>query len=429
MSPAEAVLLSWSFPPWLTAINIFAALVYAQGWSKVHRLVPDRLRLIHLFSFLAGLASLQIALSSPIDAFDAFFLTGHMSQHLLLMMVVPPLILLGNPAIPLLRGLPRIAMRAIGRAIRWKPFAWLLRVRTHPALCWIAFAVTMIGWHLTKPYDLALRSSGWHEMEHLTFLSTSTLFWWPVIQPWPSRAHWPRWSMILYLPFADVVNSVLSAFFVFSGRILYPFYLGMPRLSGLSVANDQVMAGAVMWVAGSLAFIIPAVAIAVKILSPAAPVRFPCVRRPSGINSRPHTFLTAAMCVLPLAAFAYGSLTTRAIDIDDDEPRAQTVSGPLLITLFAPREPMRAGPAEFAVLVRDPQSNVPLPDSSVQIAASRIGLGEGRETISARTARTTNRLLHGAKIDFPSRGTWEVDVTVEGDSAREAVLAAQIEVE
>src|SRR5580704_13860775 len=102
MSPAEAVLLSWSFPPWLTAINIFAALVYAQGWSKVHRLVPDRLRLIHLFSFLAGLASLQIALSSPIDAFDAFFLTGHMSQHLLLMMVVPPLILLGNPAIPLL---------------------------------------------------------------------------------------------------------------------------------------------------------------------------------------------------------------------------------------------------------------------------------------------------------------------------------------
>jgi cytochrome c oxidase assembly factor CtaG len=428
MSPGEAALFSWSFPPWLTAFNIFAAFLYAQGWSKVRFLVPDRLRVRHLLSFLSGLASLQIALSSPIDAFDAFFLTDHMSQHLLLMMVVPPLILLGNPAIPLLRGLPRTVRRAIGMAIRSKPLRWLLRVRTHPALCWIAFAFTMIGWHLPRPYDLVLRASGWHEIEHLTFLLTSTLFWWPVIQPWPSRAHWPRWSMILYLLLADVVNSVLSAFLVFSGRVLYPYYLGMPRLNGLSVANDQVLAGAVMWVVGSIAFIIPGVAIALKLLSPSGPVRTSRVRRISRIDSRQHIFLTAAICFLPLAALAYGFLTAGAIDIDDDVPQAQTSSGPFLVTLFAPRDAVETGSAELAVLVRDSRSNLPLPEALVQITASRISMGGGLEIASASTARTTNRLLHGARIGFPSQGMWEVDVTVQGDDARTATLTTQMEV-
>ena len=84
--------------------------------------------------------------------------------------------------------------------------------------------VAMFAWHTPALYELALRSSAWHQVEHACFFLTSLIFWWPVVQPWPSRARWPRWAMVPYLLIADLQNTALSAILVFSDRVLYPSY-------------------------------------------------------------------------------------------------------------------------------------------------------------------------------------------------------------
>jgi cytochrome c oxidase assembly factor CtaG len=218
-----------------------------------------------------GLAWLWLAIASPLDAFGSLVLTAHMVQHLLLMMVAPPLILLGSPAIPLLRGLPRWAARdALGPFLTWPLLERLGRALTHPAFCWVAMTVAMLGWHVPAAYELALRSPGWHEVEHACFFITSLLFWWPIIQPWPSVAQWPRWVIPIYLLLGDVVNTILSAFLCFSNRILYPTYAAAPRIFDLAPLDDQVAAGAMMWFVGSVAFLGPAVILTVQLLSPSA---------------------------------------------------------------------------------------------------------------------------------------------------------------
>ena len=139
--------------------------------------------------------------------------------------------------------------------------------------------VAMFAWHTPALYELALRSPAWHQVEHACFFVTSLIFWWPVVQPWPSKAQWPRWAMVPYLLIADLQNTALSAILVFSDRVLYPSYSAVPRLFGFSALEDQVAAGSIMWVVGSLAFIVPAIVIAVQCLSrkpsrePTTPVR------------------------------------------------------------------------------------------------------------------------------------------------------------
>src|SRR5271169_1142346 len=99
-SAAQAVLASWSFPPWITALNLLTVLLYLRGWIALHCQIPSRFAIGRLLSFIGGIATLQVALASPIDAFDPFLLTDHMFQHMLLMMIVPPLVLMGDPVMP-----------------------------------------------------------------------------------------------------------------------------------------------------------------------------------------------------------------------------------------------------------------------------------------------------------------------------------------
>ena len=138
--------------------------------------------------------------------------------------------------------------------------------------------------------------------------------------------------------------------------------------------------------------------------------------------------MPALTCVLPLIALAYGFLKADTIDIDDDVPQAQTASGPFLVTLFVSREGINAGSAELAVLVRDSKSNQPMPNVELQITASTIGIEEKPERIFASGEPTTNRLLYGARINFPSRGMWDVSVAARSEDNQEVTLTTRIEV-
>jgi len=139
---------------------------------------------------------------------------------------------------------------------------------THPISCWLAATVTLIGWHSPAAFEFALRLDFWHEIEHACFFATSILFWWPVMQPWPSVARWPRWSIPLYLFIGMMANDALSAFLAFCDRVLYPSYAPGSPLFTISPLDDQALAGALMWVFGSFVYLIPAVVITLQMLSP-----------------------------------------------------------------------------------------------------------------------------------------------------------------
>src|ERR1700745_1673661 len=266
---SNAIFGSWSIPFGPTFALILTALLYFRGWFKLRRLAPQRFDGWRLTGFFGGLLSLFIAISSPLDSFANLLLQVHMVQHLLCMMVAPPLLLLGNPFLPLLTGLPRpIAREAIGPFLVWRPLRQLGLWLTHPRTAWIIFVAFTLGWHLPAPYELTLHSDAWHEVEHICFLLSALLFWWPVVQPWPSRPQWPRWTMIPYLLLADIQNTALSAFLSFSDRVLYPTYEKVPHFSGMTALSDQNIAGAIMWVPGSIAYLLPAAVIAVRYLSP-----------------------------------------------------------------------------------------------------------------------------------------------------------------
>jgi cytochrome c oxidase assembly factor CtaG len=265
---AWQALASWSIPPYFTGSVILTAVVYARGFRPLHIQMPQRFPSWRLTAFMGGLGALLIAIASPMAAFDDLLLQVHMVQHMLLMFVAPPLLLLGAPQIPLLRGLPvAVAKPLLGPMLRSRTVRKTADVLAHPVICWLALAVATWTWHVPGPYQLALRSERWHELEHWCFIAAAMMFWWPVVQPWPSRPRWPGWAMLPYLLLADVQNTVLSAILTFSDRVIYPYYETVPRLAGVTPLNDQIMAGVIMWVPGSLLFLIPAAMIVFNLLS------------------------------------------------------------------------------------------------------------------------------------------------------------------
>jgi cytochrome c oxidase assembly factor CtaG len=264
---ALGILQSWSAPLGLDLALGLTALVYARGWLRLRSAFPGLISLARLAAFFSGIAFVWVAIGSPLNAFDDVSLTVHMAQHLLLMAIAPPLILLGAPALPLLHGLPGwLARGVVGPCLRWGPVKRLGRFVTRAAIAWLVAALALIVWHIPVVFELALRLQWLHEVEHGCFFGAGLVFWWPVVQPWPSRLRWPRWTMIPYLLFADIQNTALSAFLIFSERVLYPTYAAVPRLWGISVLDDQAAAGAIMWVPGSVIFLVPVAVLSIRLL-------------------------------------------------------------------------------------------------------------------------------------------------------------------
>ena len=211
-----------------------------------------------------------------------------MVQHLLLISVAPPLLLLGAPLLPLLRGLPRkLARDGAGPFLVWPALRRGAQRLTHPVSCWIVMAIILCAWHLPPAFDLALRSPAWHKAEHACFLGASLLFWWPVVRPFPSRPQWPVWSVPLYLLAADLLNTTVSAILTFSDHVLYRPYLQAPRLFGTTALSDQSCAGVLMWVPGALVFLVPAALIAMRYLSASDRLVRPKTRQTVSLCRRP----------------------------------------------------------------------------------------------------------------------------------------------
>ena len=265
----DALITTWDVPWIVTAALILTAVIYVRGWLQIRRTRPELFPRWRLMAFLGGILAVFVAVASPLDTFSESLLFMHMAQHFVLMSIAPPLIALGAPVVPMLRGLPRPLIRSWLRPLFATGFVGVMgEFLTRPKVAWLAMNAAYVGWHIPKAYEFALASENWHNFEHACFFFTSLMFWWPVVAPWPWRQHSSRWLLLPYLVGADLVNTGLSAFLCFSGRLLYPSYGAVPRLFGLSALNDQIAAGAFMWVMGSTVFLIPAMAITVQLLSP-----------------------------------------------------------------------------------------------------------------------------------------------------------------
>jgi cytochrome c oxidase assembly factor CtaG/polyferredoxin len=313
---AAAALESWRLDLRVLTLLLAAVWIYARGWRRLHRDAPHRYPVSRLIAFLAGLATIFIALDSPLDLFGGLLLQVHMIQHLLLIMVAPPLLWIGQPVLAFMRGMPRSLLKdGLGPFLTSPTLRrWGCAV-THPVVCWMALAAAIVFWHLPRFYELGLRSPNWHQVQHACFFWAALLFWWPVIQVWPSHSRWPRGAMIPYLIAADLVNTALSAFLSFSDHVVYPSYLWAPRLFGITALDDQATAGAIMWVPGSLAFLLPAVILTFRAFTPAPsrsrlgnPQRHPRQHRPFDLLQLPilrhRYFRRVAQAIMLLLAAA-----------------------------------------------------------------------------------------------------------------------------
>ena len=262
--------LEWVGPAAVMAGLTTAGLIYTVGWRRYRGRLPGRFPASQLAAFLGGLLCLGMAIASPLDEAADGLLSAHMVQHILLLTVAPALLLLGDPLLPLLRGLPGPARRSLAAPLlRRRSLRAAAHALVHPLTALLLSSVIFWGWHLPALFQLALRVPAVHLVEHASFLAGGLLFWYPVIQPWPSRSQGPRGAMIPYLLVADLQNTVLAAVLTFSDRVLYPFYQFHGRAMEAAALDDQVLAGVIMWVPMSLAYLVPAALLTIRLLSPA----------------------------------------------------------------------------------------------------------------------------------------------------------------
>ena len=257
------------FPISLLLALLLTEFLYLRGWLRLRSASVKLIPAWRVISFSLGLFLIWMAVGSPLATLDEQMLTAHMIQHLLLMTFAAPLMLLGLPLKPFLRGLPQqFEQSIVAPLFHWPPVQRLGRMLVRPTFSWLAATATLVGWHVPAIFTLALQSGEWHLFEQATFLVAGLLFWWPVVQPRPNVPAEPRWSILLYLFLATLPCDILSAFLVFSERVAYPVYLSASRQSGLSVLADQQCAGALMWTCITIVYLVPAAILSSRLLAP-----------------------------------------------------------------------------------------------------------------------------------------------------------------
>lgn len=258
----------------------FAGITFAVGWARLRQRRAARFHQL-VFQF-AGLLFVGLALLSPIDRYAASSFIVHMIQHELLIMAACPCLLLANPLPVYLWGLPGGLRRSLGRTLAPAgALRTLLQTVTRPRAAWTLFVASLWFWHHPTVYDAALRLSWLHDLEHTAFFVTGLLFWWPIVEPAPHLdAHLSPVGRILYLMFALLQNAALSGLILLSPTVLYPHYETVAPLWGLSPLEDQLWGGFVMWVAGSMMYLLAVMFVLLSALDAGGKSRVAVPHRP-----------------------------------------------------------------------------------------------------------------------------------------------------
>lgn len=266
----RAFLFSWAFEPTIVVGLVLVGGLYALGWARMRRLAGGRgaLPTWRAWCFGGGLVAVALALLSPIAVYVPLFFHMHMIQHMLLIIVAAPLLALGEPLLPLLRALPAGVRRAVGgllapRRAAGKLFLFL----THPSLAACLFLGVVALWHIPAFYDAAQGRTATHDIEHLSFLGSALLYWWPLAQGGISGRRLPTPLAIPYLLLSFVEGSALGIWLTFASAPVYATYQLAPRVWALSALADQQIGGLIMWVVGGGFYLLPLLLILHRLLT------------------------------------------------------------------------------------------------------------------------------------------------------------------
>jgi cytochrome c oxidase assembly factor CtaG len=248
--------LSWSLRPEVVLPLLALAGLYALGAWRLSRRAPRSIGTRRSGLVLVGLAALALGLLSPLDGLADRWFVAHMVQHMLLIMVAAPALLLADPFPIAVWALPRATRRGVGRWItRASVSGRLWRAATTMRLAWIVSACILWGWHVPSAYDAALSSRGMHDLEHVSFFLGALVFWWPVIHPAPRFRPAPPYPLrVVYLVLGAFQTAALGLLLTLAPAVLYRSYAGSrpDALGALSALEDQMWGGVVMWGLGGL---------------------------------------------------------------------------------------------------------------------------------------------------------------------------------
>ena len=198
----------------------------------------------HRARFVTALVAIFLSLNGPLhDLSDSFSFSAHMVQHLVLTLIVPPLLISGTPA-SLFRP-----------ALRWPSVAGAARVLTKPLFCYAIFNLVLVAWHFPQAYDVAVREHPVHIAQHLMFMITAVLMWWPLLSPLPELPRLPYPMQLLYCFAMTIPMSIVAIFITYADSVLYPAYAFAPRVLGISPMQDQLLGGLIMWIPGGFFFL------------------------------------------------------------------------------------------------------------------------------------------------------------------------------
>lgn len=247
-APTVPLPWDWSFEPLVCLLLVALCAVYIAGlWRQARERRLPKDAALRALSFACAVAMLVLALMSPLDAWGDELFAGHMAQHLILMMVAPPLLVLARPVVVGLWALPRARRHAL--AAWWlgspaaRPLDSLVR---SPIAAWLLVSAALWFWHLPKPYALAFHYPAAHALEHLSFFLSSILFWRIVIGG-PSTGRISTGAVMIFLLTFAMQNAMLAAILIFSPRVLYAVHSVAPPWSPWTPIEDQQVAGILMW--------------------------------------------------------------------------------------------------------------------------------------------------------------------------------------
>jgi cytochrome c oxidase assembly factor CtaG len=252
--------LNWTLSPGVLVGVAAVGSVYAVRWRRVRGedspLAAAHAPVWRLCCFMAAMAIVLVALISPIDALADQLFFAHMIQHMLLLDVAPVLAIVGLTKV-LLRPLTRTVAEIERRA----------GLLAHPAFAVLLYVSVIWAWHIPAAYDLAVRHSGVHVLEHLSFVAAGSLYWWHLLSPIRSRMRLGGMGPVAYMVSTKLWVGALGMGLAFAPKALYPYYAHHARVWGISAIDDQSIAGLIMALEQSIVMGIALVVLFVRALA------------------------------------------------------------------------------------------------------------------------------------------------------------------
>ena len=250
-------LARWSFDPLVVTMLVLASVWYGAGILRLRR--EERLEHAmdgtRIAAFAGGIAILVLALLSPLDEMGEALFSAHMAQHLLLLLVAPPLLVYGRPGLAMFWALAPAMRKRLGQMWAGSGLSRAVAPLMQPALVWLLFSGSFVFWHLSGPYGWAARSEFVHALEHLSFLIAGLMFWTIIVAPAGWRRLGPG-AALIFLATTAIFSGLPGAIIFLSPRPLYPIDAAGAAGWGLTLIEDQQLAGVIMWIPGGLVYLI-----------------------------------------------------------------------------------------------------------------------------------------------------------------------------